>query len=110
MRDDFQKNTLVSIKESKLKLMAFCTSWSIPCMNQFSILENLSPLLPGIDIIKVNIDDINTDADKFNIQALPTLCLLSNGKEIKRFIGVQKLNTLVDVITIYLKKEKYNAY
>ena len=90
--------------------MNFCASWSSPCINQCSILEDLSVILQDrIDIIKVNIDDPDNDSDSYNINAVPTLCLLREGKEIKRFIGVQKLETLLETIDIYMEKEIHNV-
>ena len=111
MKDQLQQdNSLKNIDEKELKLMNFCASWSRPCINQCSILEDLSELLPDcIDIIKVNIDDPDNGSEKYNINAVPTLCLLRDGKEIKRFIGVQQLDTLVDVIKFHIEKEKCNA-
>ena len=95
---------------SELKLMTFCSSWSSPCISQCSILDDLSELMhDSIDIVKINIDDPENESEKYNINAVPTLCLLREGKEIKRFIGVQKLDTLLDVIKIHMEKEKYNA-
>ena len=108
--DQLQKNTSEDKIENGLKLMNFCASWSRPCINQCSILEDLSALLPDcIDIIKVNIDEPDNDSDKYMVNAVPTLCLVSNGKEIKRFIGVQQLDTLVEAIKFYMKKEKCNV-
>jgi thioredoxin 1 len=90
--------------------MNFCASWSSPCINQCSILEDLSVILQDrIDIIKVNIDDPDNDSEGYNINAVPTLCLLREGKEIKRFIGVQQLETLLETIDIYTEKERYNV-
>ena len=106
MKDQLQQdNSSDSIKENELKLMNFCASWSSPCINQCSILEDLSVLLQDrIDIVKVNIDDPDNDSDRYNINAVPTLCLLREGKEIKRFIGVQQLETLLETINIYTEK------
>ena len=99
-----------SIEKKELILMNFCSSWSSPCTTQWSILEDLSTILQDcIRIVKVNIDDPGHDPDKYNINAIPTLCLYREGKEIKRFIGVQQLDTLLEVIKIYMEKEKCNA-
>ena len=107
MKDQLQQdNSLESIKK-ELKLINFCALWSSPCIKQCSILEDLSEILRDrIDIIRVNIDDPGSDSDKYNINAVPTLCLLRDGKEIKRFIGVQQLDTLVEVIKFHIKKGK----
>ena len=105
-----QDNYSENIQDNRLKLMNFCASWSSPCINQCSILEDLSELLPGcIDIVRVNIDDPDSESDKYNVNAVPTLCLVRNGKEIKRFIGVQQLDSLLEVIKFHMEKEKCNV-
>lgn len=110
MKDQLQQNNTSESIKNKLKLFNFCASWSSPCIKQSSILEDLSVLLQDrIDIIKVNIDDPDNDSDRYNINAVPTLCLLREGKEIKRFIGVQQLETLLETIDIYTEKENYNV-
>jgi thioredoxin 1 len=108
MKDQLQQDKISkSIKDREFKLMNFCASWSSPCINQCSILEDLSELLQGsIKIVRVNIDDPGNDADKYNINAVPTLCLISDGKEIKRFIGVQQLDTLLEAINHHLGREE----
>ena len=111
MKDQLQQDKVSErLIEKELKLMNFCASWSSPCINQCSILEDLSEILRDrIDIIRVNIDDPGSDSDKYNINAVPTLCLLRDGKEIKRFIGVQRLDTLLEVIKFHTEKEKYDV-
>ena len=111
MKDRLQQDkNLERIKENEIKLMNFYASWSSPCINQCAILEDLSKILHDrIDIIRVNIDDPDYESDKYNINAVPTLCLLSEGKEIKRFIGVQRLDTLLEAIKNHLEKEKHNV-
>ena len=104
MIDQLKKN---KITKNELKLVNFCASWSSPCINQCSILEDLSTILQGcVDIERINIDDPGIDSGEYNINAVPTLCLLKEGKEIKRFIGVQQLNTLLEAINIHLEKAK----
>ncbi|MGD9161282.1 MAG: thioredoxin domain-containing protein [Desulfobacteraceae bacterium] len=111
MKDQLQQNnTSESIKNNELKLMNFCASLSGPCITQCSILEDLSEILQdSVDIIRINIDDPDSESDRYKINAVPTLCLLREGKEIKRFIGVQQLDTLLKTIEVHMEKEKYNA-
>jgi thioredoxin-like negative regulator of GroEL len=110
MNDQLKQDNTSDTKNNELKLMNFCASWSRPCITQCSILEDLSEILQGsIDIIRVNIDDPDNDSDRYKINAVPTLCLLKENKEIKRFIGVQQLDTLLKTIEVHMEKEKYNG-
>lgn len=90
--------------------MNFCAPWSSPCITQCSILEDLSAILQDcIDIERVYIDDPGYDPEQYNINAVPTLCLFRKGKEIKRFIGVQQLDTLLEAIKANIENERCNA-
>ena len=96
---DKEKQDTGRRKKNSLVLMDFFSSWSAPCNTQATILEKLSLSTIGmVDIVKVNIDDPDSDPDKYSISALPTLCLFKDGKEVKRFIGVQPLDTLLNEI------------
>lgn len=94
-----QKSQASNIRDRGLVLIDFCASWSSPCNTQWAILQDLSKKLRGtIEIVRINIDDPDNESDKYKINAVPTLCLLKEGKEIKRFIGVQQLDTLLHAI------------
>jgi len=41
-------------------------------------------------------------AGRFGIQAIPTLILFKDGKEVQRFIGFQPKETLIDAISSIL--------
>lgn len=85
-------------------LIDFWTPWCIPCKNQSDILDDLSGQLNGmINIVKINIDEPGNDFLRDKIDAVPTLCLFKEGKEVKRFIGVQPLETLINTIRKYIK-------
>ena len=89
-------------KRKGLVLIDFFSSWSAPCETQSSILDELSVSSKGmVDIVKVNIDDPDSESEKYSISALPTLCLFKDGIEVKRFIGVQPLDTLLNEINFY---------
>jgi thioredoxin-like negative regulator of GroEL len=50
--------------------------------------------LGRVTVIKVNIDKEKKLAARFKIQTIPTLVVLDCGKEVKRFIGLQREATL----------------
>ena len=90
-------------KRNGLVLLDFFSLWSSPCHTQSSILDELSETSEGIvNIVKVNIDDPGSNPEEYGISALPTLCLLKDGVEVKRFIGVQPLDTLLEEIKFHI--------
>lgn len=91
-------------RKSVLKLIDFYSSWSVPCENQSAILDDLKEVFNDrIEIIKTDIDDPESDRGEYRIKAVPTLCLLKKGREVRRFIGVQPLDSLVRAISTFME-------
>ena len=80
-------------------LVDFWAPWCEPCRMQVPILEELAESVDGqTKIAKLNVDEAETVAERFGVQAIPTLLLFKDGNEVRRFIGVQSKETLIDAI------------
>ena len=49
-------------------------------------------------VAKVDVDQHQSLAAKYNVRSIPTLILLRDGKEVKRFVGVKDKNFLLKQI------------
>ena len=82
-----------------LVLVDFWAPWCGPCRMQGPILEKVAGEVNGKAVIaKVNVDDNTASAAKFDVRSIPTLVLFKDGKPVKQFVGVQRLDVLVDAI------------
>jgi len=86
------------IKEG-VSLVAFWLPLSQPCLIQEPVLKEFSQELEGkINVIKVNTQDIPSLAQQYGVQAIPTLVLFQDNREVNRFIGVQPKDSLLEAI------------
>ncbi len=80
-------------------LVDFWAPWCGPCRIQGPIVEKLSDKYEGKALVaKINVDENRDIAERFGIQSIPTLILFKDGKEARRFVGVQSEETLSKAI------------
>jgi thioredoxin 1 len=88
--------------KNRLVLVDFWASWCAPCRIMAPVLNEIADELSGNSHIgKVNIEEYQSLAQKFQVRNIPTLILLKNGKEINRFVGVKSKDFLLEQIQKY---------
>lgn len=67
---------------------------------QGPILETVAEKADGTaSIVKIDVDANPAAAEKFGVMSIPTLVLLKDGQEVRRFVGMQPENALLDAIS-----------
>ena len=70
-------------------LVDFWAEWCGPCRMVGPIVEQLAQSLDGkVKVSKLNVDQNQEIAMKYNVQSIPSLILFKNGKEIARTVGL----------------------
>ena len=83
------KNFSQQIKNKRV-LVDFWAEWCGPCKMMAPILNELAEELPeGQAVGKLNVEEYQSMAQKFQVRGIPTMILFENGKEINRFVGVK---------------------
>ena len=79
------------------KLWDFWATWCPPCKELKPIIEALAKEYEGkIEIKSINVDENKDLAQKFKVQAIPTLVFLdAKGNELSRIVGLVPRDTLV---------------
>lgn len=80
-------------------LVDFYATWCGPCKMMHPILENVKARVGNkARIVKIDVDEQQPLAMKYQIQAVPTLMLFKGGKQVWRQSGVVQSNQLVELI------------
>lgn len=85
--------------KNKVVLVDFWASWCAPCKMMAPVLNDVSEELTGnANVGKVNVEEYQALAQKYQIRNIPTMILFKNGKEVNRFVGVKNKEFLLQEI------------
>lgn len=83
------------VESGKNVLVDFYADWCGPCKMQATIVEAIAEENSDVVVAKLNVDDVEDVAERFNIVSIPTLLIFKGGKLVKNFVGVtMKANIL----------------
>ena len=84
--DTFEQEVLQS---DKAVLVDFWAEWCGPCHAVSPILERIAEERPEYKLVKINIDEEQSLANRFGIQSIPTMILFKDGEPAAAAIGAQ---------------------
>jgi len=85
--------------KNKVILVDFWASWCAPCRMMAPVLNDVADELTGHSHVgKVNIEQFQSLANKYNVRSIPTLILFKNGNEMNRFVGIKSKEFLIKQI------------
>lgn len=92
---DLTDSTFDATVSTGVTLVDFWAPWCPPCRMQGPIVEKLADSFDGKAVVaKVNTDEVALASTKFNVSSIPTLVIMKDGKEVKRFVGLQQEEAL----------------
>jgi thioredoxin 1 len=77
------------------QLFYFSADWCVPCQTLGPVMDQVSQKIP---VRKINVDyepDVNS---RYRVQSIPTVILVENEQEIRRFIGAKSYNDIIQFI------------
>ena len=77
-------------------LVDFWASWCVPCTMMSSVVDEIAEEYDGkIKVGKVNVDEEDTLAEQFRINAIPAIFLFKNGKVAATSLGYKSKEALL---------------
>ena len=92
--ENFESEVLQS---DKTVLIDFYADWCGPCKMLSPIVDEVAEENTDIKVVKINVDNAQDLAMKYQVMSIPTLVVIKDGKEINRSVG---LIDKVDVINL----------
>ena len=80
-------------------LVVFWAEWCAPCRMLGPTIDAIAEQFSGsAGVVKVNVDDNTSTAQRYGIKGIPTLILFSAGKEVERVVGATSKESISRMI------------
>lgn len=92
-----EKNFEAEVINSKGPVLVdFWAEWCGPCKMLAPIIDDLANDLQGkLKVTKVNVDDCQELAVRFNIMSIPTMIIFKNGEPVNQLVGAMSKDQLL---------------
>ena len=76
-----------ALLKNKLLLIDFWAEWCGPCKSMHPIFSRMAKKYSHVRFARVNVDDSQNIATKFNVQSIPTFIMFNDGKVVQQMVG-----------------------
>ena len=75
------------ISQNNLLLVDFWAEWCGPCKSMHPIFSRMAKKYEQVRFARVNVDNSQDVAKKFNVQSIPTFIMFKNGQVAQQMVG-----------------------
>jgi len=94
------KSSFLKIIDSETPVLVdFYADWCGPCKMLAPILKQVKDEMgEAVKIVKIDVDNNQSIATKYQVRGVPTMLLFKNGKQLWRQSGVLQKNDLIQIV------------
>lgn len=92
---NFEKEVLNS---DKTVLIDFYADWCMPCKAYSPIVESVATENEDIKVVKIDVDNAQDIAMKYQVMSIPTTVIIKNGQEVNRAVGMMSKSDLEEMV------------
>lgn len=94
-RDNFEKE-VVDFKGTVL--VDFWAPWCMPCRMLSPVVDAVGEEVTNAKVAKINVDEQESLAARFDVMSIPTLIVFKDGKEVNRSVGVIPKDAIIKML------------
>ena len=93
--ENFEEEVL---KSDKTVLIDFYADWCGPCKMFSPIIESVANENEDIKVVKIDVDNAQDLAIKYQVMSIPTVVVIKDGQEVNRNVGVVSKNQVLEMV------------
>lgn len=86
------------LNSDKTVLIDFYADWCGPCKAYSPIVESVASENENIKVVKIDVDNAQDIAMKYQVMSIPTTVVIKNGQEVNRAVGLISKSDLVEMV------------
>ena len=86
------------LNSDKTVLIDFYAEWCGPCQAYSPIVESVASENEEIKVVKIDVDNAQDIAMKYQVMSIPTTVIIKNGQEVNRAVGMISKSDLLEMV------------